>query len=65
MSIDPSTLRNAQLIILDILVEFDAICERHNLKYCLDSGMTLGAVRYFKHPLFTIKSFFFTSYTGR
>ena len=46
MSIDPKTLRQAQLIMLDMLMEFHAICERHNLKYWLDSGTTLGAVRH-------------------
>lgn len=46
MSIDPNTLRQAQLIMLDMLVEFDAICTKHNLKYWLDSGTLLGAVRH-------------------
>ena len=44
--IEPSTLRKAQLIMLDMLVEFDAICKHHNLKYWLDSGSLLGAVRH-------------------
>ena len=44
--IDPKTLREAQLIMLDMLVEFDAICTKHNLKYWLDSGTLLGAVRH-------------------
>ena len=46
MAIDPKTLRKAQLIILEMLVEFDAICQKHNLKYWLDSGTLLGAVRH-------------------
>lgn len=46
MSIDPKTLRKAQLIMLDMLVEFHEICEKHNLKYWLDSGTLLGAVRH-------------------
>jgi lipopolysaccharide cholinephosphotransferase len=46
MAIDPKTLRKAQLIMLEMLVEFDAICEKHNLKYWLDSGTLLGAVRH-------------------
>ena len=44
--IDPKTLRKAQLIMLDMLVEFDAICTKHNLRYWLDSGTLLGAVRH-------------------
>ena len=46
MAIDPKVLREAQLIMLDMLVEFDAICTKHNLKYWLDSGTLLGAVRH-------------------
>ncbi len=46
MAIDPKELRQAQLIMLDMLVEFDAICKKHNLKYWLDSGTLLGAVRH-------------------
>jgi lipopolysaccharide cholinephosphotransferase len=46
MAIDPKTLRKAQLIMLEMLVEFDAICKKHNLKYWLDSGTLLGAVRH-------------------
>lgn len=44
--IDPKVLREAQLIMLDMLVEFDAICTKHKLQYWLDSGTLLGAVRH-------------------
>ena len=44
--IDPGTLRKAQLIMLDMLIEFDAICKKHQLQYWLDSGTLLGAVRH-------------------
>ncbi|MDG2395759.1 LicD family protein [Candidatus Thioglobus sp.] len=44
--ISQNTLRKAQLIILDMLIEFDSICKKHDLKYWLDSGTLLGAVRY-------------------
>lgn len=44
--IEPETLRKAQLIMLDMLVEFDAICNKHQLQYWLDSGTLLGAVRH-------------------
>ena len=46
MAIEQETLREAQLIMLDMLVEFDAICKKYNLKYWLDSGTLLGAVRH-------------------
>lgn len=46
MAIDPNTLREAQLIMFDMLVEFDTICQKHQLQYWLDSGTLLGAVRH-------------------
>jgi lipopolysaccharide cholinephosphotransferase len=46
MAIDPKVLREAQLIMLEMLVEFDAICKKYNLQYWLDSGTLLGAVRH-------------------
>ncbi|MDD7986318.1 LicD family protein [Lentisphaera marina] len=39
-------LRKAQLIMLDMLIEFDAVCKQHALQYWLDSGTLLGAVRH-------------------
>lgn len=44
--IDPKDLRKAQHIMLDMLVEFDAICKKYDLKYWLDSGTLLGTVRH-------------------
>jgi lipopolysaccharide cholinephosphotransferase len=44
--IETNTLRKAQLIMLDMLIEFDALCQRHELQYWLDSGSLLGAVRH-------------------
>lgn len=44
--IEPSILRKAQLIMLDMLIEFDGICKKHQLQYWLDSGTLLGAVRH-------------------
>lgn len=44
--IEPEILRKAQLIMLDMLVEFDVICKKHQLRYWLDSGSLLGAVRH-------------------
>ena len=39
-------LRTLQLTILDIALEFQRICEKHNLKYFLIGGSLLGAVRH-------------------
>jgi len=44
--IDSKDLRKAQLIMLEMLVEFDAICKKHHLRYWLDAGTLLGAVRH-------------------
>jgi len=44
--IKPEILRKAQLIMLEMLIEFDAICKKHQLQYWLDSGTLLGAVRH-------------------
>ncbi|HHU47864.1 MAG TPA: LicD family protein [Bacteroidales bacterium] len=41
-----TTLRKAQLRMLEILVEVDKICRKHNIPYWLDSGTLLGAVRH-------------------
>ena len=41
-----STLRKAQLRMLDILKAIDVICRRHNIPYFLESGTLLGAVRH-------------------
>lgn len=41
-----STLRKAQLCMLNILIEVDKICRKHKIEYFLDSGTLLGAVRH-------------------
>lgn len=43
---DNSSLRTLQLQMLDILIEFDRICKKHNIRYWLDAGTLLGAVRH-------------------
>lgn len=42
----PGMLRQLQLIQLEILVELDRICTKHNIKYSIDGGTLLGAVRH-------------------
>ena len=41
-----STLRKAQMRELEILLEVDKICRKHNIEYVLDYGTLLGAVRH-------------------
>lgn len=40
------TLRDAQMLMVSILKDVDNICEKHNLKYFLDAGTLLGAIRH-------------------
>lgn len=39
-------LRLYQLGLLSILVEFDRVCEQHNIRYWLSGGTLLGAIRH-------------------
>lgn len=39
-------LRQLQLIEIEMLVEFDRICRKYDIKYSLDGGTLLGAVRH-------------------
>lgn len=41
-----TVLRRAQMRMLDILIEFDAICRKHDISYWIDYGTLLGAVRH-------------------
>lgn len=43
---DGTTLRKMQLRILDILVEIDKVCRKHDINYWIDFGTLLGAVRH-------------------
>lgn len=43
---DGSQLREAQLRIVDMLLFLDGICRRHGLRYWIDSGTLLGAMRH-------------------
>lgn len=39
-------LRKLQLVLLDMLIELDRICRAHDIKYGIDGGTLLGAVRH-------------------
>src|SRR5690554_1871247 len=41
-----TTLRKAQLRLLEMLIQVDRICKKHNIRYWLDGGWALGAVRH-------------------
>ena len=43
---DGSKLRKEQLYLLDMLIDFDQFCTKHGIKYFLDSGTLIGAVRH-------------------
>ena len=42
----PDNIRRLQLLELNILKEFAAVCDRHHLIYYLSEGTLLGAVRH-------------------
>ena len=42
----PELLRRLQLAELEILVEFDRVCRKNNISYCLGCGTLLGAIRH-------------------
>lgn len=46
IELPPSELRNMQMNMLEILIEIDRICRKHDIKYSLDGGTFLGAVRH-------------------
>lgn len=43
---EPISLKELQTITLELLVEFDELCQKHNIKYVLGGGSLLGAVRH-------------------
>ncbi|MED1791101.1 LicD family protein [Brevibacillus nitrificans] len=46
MEIPKEDFRKIQLIMLEMLIEFDRICNKHNIIYSLDGGTLLGAIRH-------------------
>lgn len=46
ISIDSTTLRQIQMIQLEMLIEVDRICKKHNIHYNIIAGTLLGAIRH-------------------
>lgn len=46
LELSAGELREMQIVQLEMLVEIDKICTKHNIKYCLGYGTLLGAVRH-------------------
>ena len=42
----PEEFRKMQLIQLDLIVELDRVCRKHNINYVIIAGTMLGAVRH-------------------
>lgn len=46
VNLDAQTLRQLQLVELELLLEVDRICQKHNIRYCIIAGTMLGAERH-------------------
>lgn len=46
LEISPVELRKIQIIMLDILIEFDRICKKNGITYSIGGGTMLGAIRH-------------------
>lgn len=45
-NLSPEELKQLQSIELELLIEFDRICRKHNITYSIDGGTLLGAIRH-------------------
>ncbi len=46
VELDQETLRKLQMTLLEMIVEVDRICRENDIKYSLDGGTLLGAIRH-------------------
>lgn len=46
IKLEGEVLRKLQMTELEMLIEVDRICRKHNIKYSLDGGTLLGAIRH-------------------
>lgn len=46
VTLSDEQLRKMQLLQLDMMVELDRICRKHDIKYCITYGTMIGAVRH-------------------
>ena len=44
--LDAESLRNLQMIELEMLLELDRICKKHHIHYTVIAGTMLGAIRH-------------------
>jgi lipopolysaccharide cholinephosphotransferase len=44
--VDPADTRKIQLLVLQIMLEFEKICKKHNLRYYIAGGSILGGIRH-------------------
>ena len=46
VEIDPADVRKIQLMVLNLMLEFERICKKHGLRYYLAGGTILGGIRH-------------------
>ena len=46
VSVDPADVRKIQLMVLNLMLEFERICKKHGLRYYLAGGTILGGIRH-------------------
>ena len=46
VEIDPADVRKIQLMVLNLMLEFERICKKHGLRYYLAGGTILGSIRH-------------------
>ena len=46
VEVDPADVRKIQLMVLNLMLEFERICKKHGLRYYLAGGTILGGIRH-------------------